>query len=498
MSWDLLIDEDALALLLPDAYAHFARPVKESLVVFLSGLPEAWQEEILAQQAALPASATVAERLGSMARSCPVLHKLGQALARDQRLAAELRYQLRQLESLPPTVPLETIEEVLSRELGQLESRAVVLQPPAIAEASVAVVIPFRESRDREARQGVFKVLKPGIEVRMEIELDLLGRVGSHLDERCHELEIPPLDYRDTFEQVRHKLASEVRLDEEQRHLAEARTCYTDDPDVLIPQLLDLCTPRITAMQRVVGVKVTDHNLDSLEEKRRLARLIMRSLITWPVFSRADRALFHSDPHAGNLLITDDQRLAILDWSLVGHLGERERIAMGQIMLGALTLNADRIVDVLEELGERSLVDRTALNEVVRDALRWIRRGQFPGLTWLVGLIDEAAHKARLRVGADLTLFRKSLLTLEGVIAELGADGFSIDEAAMSKFLGHIGNELVHRWYTHPASREFATRFSNIDLAATLISSPLAIPRFWLAEATDILEKRWCRLNMTQ
>ena len=88
VSWELLIDESALARLLPLDYAHFARPVKEGLVVFLSGLPATDQDQILAEQAALPPEATVSERLGLLARSCPVLHKLGQVLARDQRLAA--------------------------------------------------------------------------------------------------------------------------------------------------------------------------------------------------------------------------------------------------------------------------------------------------------------------------------------------------------------------------------------------------------------------------
>ena len=79
--------------------------------------------------------------------------------------------------------------KIVARELGPLERLGIRLVPPAIAEASVAVVIPF-DARPQEdghncKRRGVFKVLKPGIEERLDLELDLLGRVGSHLDERC-------------------------------------------------------------------------------------------------------------------------------------------------------------------------------------------------------------------------------------------------------------------------------------------------------------------------
>jgi hypothetical protein len=52
----------------------------------------------------------------------------------------------------------------------------------------------------------VFKVLKPGIEERLDQELGLLGRVGSYLDERRHEFGIPHLDYEEVFERLRQKL----------------------------------------------------------------------------------------------------------------------------------------------------------------------------------------------------------------------------------------------------------------------------------------------------
>jgi len=200
--------------------------------------------------------------------------------------------------------------------------------------------------------------------------------------------------------------------------------------------------------------------------------------------------MFHSDPHAGNLLYTHDDRLAILDWSLVGHLGEAERIAMGQIVLAAITLRAERIVTLLEQLDERRTVDLSALETVVESWLRRIRHGQLPGLTWLVGLLDDATQTARLRVGADMMLFRKSLHTLEGVIGELGADGFSIERALVMEFVRHFGCECPGRWFTAPDSRRFATRLSNADLAETLLIAPFTAARFWQAEWLDLFRRQ--------
>lgn len=509
-NWDFLLDETAFASVLPVQYAHFARPVRDGLAVFLGGLPESDQAAILHAQATLPPAAAFSQRLGLLAQSSPVLQKLGQILARDQRLPLELREYLRELESLPPTVPLETIRELLTQELGPLDRRGVTLTPPAIAEASVAVVIPFQSSPHTPcagsetaseigagsvpATLGVFKILKPGIEEQLEHELNLLERVGAHLDSRCDELQIPHLDYQESFQQVRHKLWDEVQLENEQRHLVQAKEFFADEPRVQIPAVLDHCTSRVTAMERITGGKVTGHSLDHPRQKRRLAKLIAKALIAKPVFSKSDRALFHSDPHAGNLFLTDDGCLAILDWSLVGTLGVPERIAIVQVILGAMTLDTQRIVSVLTGLSDQQRLDGAALKTVVEAWIKRVRRGQFPGLSWLVGMLDDATHNARLRVSTDLMLFRKSLHMLEGVVAEVGERSGQIDKTLSIEFLRHFASEWPQRWLRLPHTRDFATRLSNFDVTSTLLSYPATVARFWTGHALDILEacvRRW-------
>jgi ubiquinone biosynthesis protein len=200
--------------------------------------------------------------------------------------------------------------------------------------------------------------------------------------------------------------------------------------------------------------------------------------------------MFHSDPHAGNILYTRDGRLAILDWSLIGHLNDPERIAMGQIVLGAVTLDAARIVAVLTELDVQRQVNQWALRAVVDKWLYRIRRGQLPGLTWLVGMLDEATQSSRLRVGTDMMLFRKSLHTLEGVVRDLGAEDADIETTLLSEFLFQFAMEWPVRWFSLPDSRAFATRLSNIDITATLLRLPLAVTRFCQALRRDAPRKQ--------
>ncbi len=479
MNWEFLINENTIACLLPDAYAHYQRPLQGALTLFLEGLPAQRQEAIAIEQATLPSTATALQRLVLLALSCPVLHKLGQTLARDRALSAELRGWLQQLESLSPSIPFEAVESALTQELGPLDRLGVTLLPPALAEASVAVVLPFHFSGGEVPLNAVFKVLKPGIEERLEEDLDMLERVGSFLDQRCDDLRIPHLDYRESFELVREKLRFEVRLDSEQRNLSLAREFHEGDPRVRIPEVLsDLCTPRITAMERVIGQKVTECSGDFWIEKRRMAKLLIETLIARPIFSRAAQAPFHGDPHAGNLFSTKDRRLAILDWSLVGLLREPERISIMQIMLAAMTFRAERIVAVLCGLSKRQPIDLQALRSIVYKWIERIREGHLPGFSSLTSLLDEAVRNAGLSFGADLMLFRKALHMVEGVVTDMAGGSGLIDQVLLREFIFHFSAEWPWRFLASPDSRSFATRISNTDLAELMLNFPWMAIRF--------------------
>lgn len=492
--WEFLIEEPALASVVTDEFSLYRPPIRGALALFLEGLSSEHQQAVLAAQAALPSDACPSTRLVELARSCPALHKLGQVVARDRRLSANVREKLQALESLPPAVPIGPIEETLARELGPLDRLGVTLQPPALAEASVAVVIPFEyHGHDPQSppREGVFKLLKPGIETRLDQELQLFERVGEFLDRRCGEFGIPTLDYQSAFEQVRQKLAEEIRLDHEQEHLARAALLYKDDLRVQVPALFhSLCTPRVTAMERVHGSKVTDHALTDDDRNREQASTLVSALVARPIFSDEERSLFHGDPHAGNLFWTDDGRLALLDWSLAGELGESDRSAVVQVVLGALLLDADHVVSSLASIAERGEVDRVALEDVVSARLGRLRRGEFPGFNWLIGLLDDSVERGKLRPGPDLMLFRKMLHTLEGVIRDVGGQEHLLDQGLQTAFVNQFAREWPGRWLAPLGSRAFATRLSNADLAHALLSLPLTATRFWVETGLDLLTIR--------
>lgn len=484
-TWMAYCETLDFAALVPAEYDRYRPAVVDGLIHFLQSLPPERTGEILFEQASLPEHADVGERLVAMAHRCPALHKLGQVMARDRRLPIRFRQLLQQLETMKPAGDLEWIAGELERELGPLASLGVSIDEQPLAEASVAVVVPFvwRDGSDGAARRGVFKLLKPGIERKLHEELEVLRDIGALLDERCKHYGIPEIDYESTFAQVRDLLYFEVHLDKEQEHLRLARAAYAEVPSVVVPEVYPFCTPRVTAMERIEGRKVTEVETLTAEERRRLADLITGALIARPIWSSGPQTLFHADPHAGNLMVTEDHRLAILDWSLVGYLKKSEQVRLSQILIGAATLDAERISSAIEALAEGG-IDRDALRDVVDNELGPIRDGGLPGVNWLMELMDRTLTEARGRFGPSLVIFRKVLQTLKGVVADVSDDSRA-DAVLAASLISRLGVELPSRVTAPLFSRAFASHLSNADLAHLYLSAPLIASRYWLKLRRD-------------
>lgn len=473
------MDEALLAALgvdelVPAALAAWRPLVLEGMLFFLQRLPPSRLAAIMADQLALAEDAGPARRLVGLLGHCPTLHKLGQVVARHRGLHPDLRRHLQSLESMPPSIPQEAILSLILQEIGHDPSIAVAAAP--LAEGSVAVVLPFSYREGGTLRQGVFKVLKPGVEARLAEELAVFDELAAFLEERGRQLGLPALDYRDSLDSVRRLLTREIRLDVEQRNLQAAAAFYADEPDILIPRLLPWCTPRLTAMERVFGAKATDAALTE-ERRRDLADTMIAALLAKPFWVRSEQSLFHADLHGGNLLVAEDGRLAVLDWSLTASLSKSQREALVAIALGGMTLDRRKICRALAALGADA--DDAALAAVVERSLdRLVLRGGLPGFGWLLQMLDELALCGAIGLSEDFALFRKSWLSLAGVVADLAGER-SPDPPLLAAGIRQFLAEAPARLMAPLRSLDFSTHVSNADLLRIGASSWLTCLRYW-------------------
>jgi ubiquinone biosynthesis protein len=470
--------------IVPPAYAQYAPLVIDGLLHFLGRLPAARLEAIVSDQMLLAADATPDDRLVALVGQCPTLHKLGQVIARQSGLPAELRLRLQTLEMLTTVPGRYDVDDIIKRELGTVPG--LTLAPNALAEGSVAFVVPFewRPQPGAAPQRGVFKALKPHAEEQLLEDLAIWPDLGDFLAERSAQLGLGKLDFRTLLDGVAGLLRNEIRLDLEQVHLARARSFYADSSDVVIPALFPFCSPRITAMERIDGVKVTDPSIEP-NVRRMLARTIVSALLAKPFWSvPAAAPFFHADPHAGNLFATPDGKLAIFDWALTSQLNETQLAAVVQTLLSAAVLDESGVIRAIANLG--SVKNEAELRSFVAAAIGEVRRGTFPGFAWLTPLLDLAGREGTVAFPEQTALFRKSLLTLTGVIRDVWPQS-SVDQVLVLSGGCRFVAESWMRTLAPPGSRAFGTHVSNIDLLRFVSSLTLTPARYMLGTYGDAL-----------
>ena len=480
-----LVESLDVEQILPQCYVSYRPLLVDGLCFFLERIPAHRLAMIVSDQFEMAAETSFADRVFALFHFCPTLHKLGQVVCRDRRLSHELRQRLQRLESVTPTTRLDDLPTDVLQELKNMGDIQLSAHP--LAEASVAVVLPFtwQDKESHEPRHGVFKVLRPGAEERLHEELEIWAELGAFLEERCEHHGLPTLDYRETLDSVRRLLKQEVHFEREQKHLTEAADFYAQDANVIIPRLLPFCSSRITAMERVFGDKITDVKIGS-RNRIRLADRVFDALVARPFWTPAEVCHFHADPHAGNLFCTPDERLAIFDWTLVGRLTKEQRVDLVQIVLGGITLNETRICRAVSRLG-RTQPDESLLRDRVGAALREVRQGCLPGFDWSQRLLDGIAASTGMGFPENLILFRKALLTLSGVVADITTD-CSLDRIMLNQGLRQFACEWPSRMLADPASRSFGTHVSNAELMQLMGSWPGTVNAYWLGLWQDSLD----------
>lgn len=473
-----------MGTLLPRSLAQWEPLVLEGLALFLNTLPACRIERMVQSQLLLGLDVPLPQRITTLLLQCPTLHKLGQVLARQQHLPQALREQLRQLESTPARTDAATVEELVHRLQAHMATFAeapanLQIAAEPLAEGSVALVLPFSWHDDTGEQQGVFKVLRPGVADQLDEELLALPAVAQFLETRGQVLQLPALDYAGTLDGIAKLLREEIRLEREQQHLLAAHTFYAHTPAIHIPRLLPWSAPWVTAMERLHGQPLAEAALPAYE-KQRLAYTAIDALLAQPFWTAEDPALFHGDLHGGNLMLTDEGRLAVLDWALIAPMPKSAREAVVAAMIGGITLNAGQLRQAIAQLGDIEaddpiLVSETeaALNDLVRPVYG-LPAVRLAGFDWLLGLLDKLALEGHIQVDPALSLFRKTWLSLAGVLSDLGGK-VSPDLPLTQRGLSQFVSEWPARWFVLSTDAAyFGTHVSNGALTQALLSASVA------------------------
>ena len=436
--------------LVPQAYVKWRPPVRDSMIFVVKRLSPARLAPKLLEQLELPPHTPPEVRLLSLIAKVPGLQKLGQVIARNRHLHPALRKALAKLENGIRDVRPEDIREIVAKELGpKKKTFDVKVSSEILKEASVSAVVRFtwRDPENRRRRHGVFKVLKPHIPEYFAEDMDYLQGLARYFGDRHHTYGFPAHLIPDTFHKVRRLLRHEVNFRREQKTLGEVGSLYKSYPGIRIPQVIQpLCTATITALSEEHGIKITNAAARlPVSRRKRMAEQLIEALIAVPLLSANRDAVFHGDPHAGNLLYDNRTgNLVILDWALQERLGRDQRRHLAMLFLMMSLRDPVGVFNAITALRQRDARISTAQERRVRNSVKEcldsMLASHLPGAADSMRLLEQVAVQG-IKFPGPLVMLSKVMFTLEGVIGDIvGSEmsvGFNVARHVALHWLAH-------------------------------------------------------------
>ncbi|MCK2088701.1 AarF/UbiB family protein [Thauera aromatica] len=396
----------------------------------------------------------------------PTFIKLGQVLAtRVDLFPPEWIAEFGKLQDAAPAASFDRIRAQLAEDLGQApEAVFAELEIEPLAAASLAQV---HRARLADGRTVVLKVRRPGIRPRVEADLHLLARLAELLEAEASELR--RYRPREVVREFTLSLRRELDFAAECRNAERIAANFADHPEVVIPAIhWSWCGERLNVQDYVEGI--AGRNLAAVDAAGLDRKLLARRGAAAVLKMMLEDGLFHADPHQGNVFYLAGNRIAFIDFGMVGRLTERRRHEVAVMLFGLVSGDSEAVADVLLEWRSGDEGDSAADPERLRrdiDAfvdqykgvpLKRLDLGAM--LSDLMALLREHG----LALPPELSLLIKAFITLEGMGRQLDPD-FDIAAEAQPVLQQVL---LAHRSPAAAARRGWHSLGDALELLAGL------------------------------
>jgi len=372
------------------------------------------------------------ERLG------PAFIKLGQLLStRADLLPPAYLEALGRLQDSIEPFSFADVERVIQEDLGfRISKGFAAFDADPIAAASLGQV---HRAELRNGRQVAVKVQRPNIREGLAVDLATMDDIAEFLNH--HTIAGRQFDFLRMVAEFRRALAQELDYRREANNLVRLSDNLSTFRRIVIPRPIDdYSSSRVLTMELVRGRKITAitplmrQDFDGLGLARELFRAYLHQIIV--------DGFFHADPHPGNVFLTDDGRIALLDLGMISHLSPSRQDQLLKLLLAVSEGNGDRAATIALQIGDpQPDLDEVSLRRDVQDL---VSRYQDTTLGELqvgrvVMEISRTAGTHGIQLPPELTLLGKALLNLDQVGRTLAPE-FDVNAA-----LRREGPELMQQ-----------------------------------------------------
>ncbi len=343
----------------------------------------------------------------------PTFVKLGQlASTRPDLLPPAYIEELEHLQDKVKPFPYAQVIEQLVKEIGHPDELFAEFNPEPLAAASIGQV---HEARLKTGEKVIVKIQRPNIEAQVENDLEILLGLAKLVENRVPEArQIGLVAIIEDFAKL---LRRELDYDRESRNTERVRHSFAEDERIVIPQVYwDYTTPRVLTEEFIEGVKFS--NIQEIEargwDRQKISAIATEAFLTQIMI----HGFFNSDPHPGNMLIIDQERISFIDFGQVGQLTRKRLEKIGVLLWSIGNKDLDGALAALQDMGivgENIPIEDFQAD--LADLVEQVSTGKIGNinLEQLRSDVFDLAFRYNLQMPSYLTALMKALITVEGV-----------------------------------------------------------------------------------
>ncbi len=352
----------------------------------------------------------------------PTYVKLGQLLStRPDLLPPHFMKALATLQDDVEVVDYQVIEQIFREEIGVRISKAFAsFEKEPLASASIGQV---HKAVMHSGKVVAVKIQRPGIRKRFIEDLDAL----MALSEKAEKFSETARNYavHDVIEELRYILLKELDYTLEAQNLSTLKSNLQDFPNIFIPAPInDYCSSRVLTMEFVEGGKITkisplkrlEVNLEPLVDD--LVKAYLNQIIV--------DGFAHADPHPGNVYLTPDTKIALMDLGMVAKFSDELQETILKLMIGLSNYDSARVTNILLSISTYNENDvdldlfRKMIARKVQESENQKAKDLQTGRTIIE--INQIAAKEGIQIPVELNILGKILLNMDQIVAHLSPE----------------------------------------------------------------------------
>jgi ubiquinone biosynthesis protein len=383
----------------------------------------------------------------------PTFIKLGQLLSlRPDLIPENYCEEFSKLQDHVSEIKFNVVKTIVEKELKmKLDEVYSFFDENPIASASIGQV---HKARLLNGDNVVVKVQRPNVLSLIEADIDILYYLADLAKNHIEELK--NYDLKNLIKEFERYTKEELDYIKEGRNIDKFYDAFVQDSTVIVPRVFwDFTTNKILTMSYVKGIKVDEKEM--LKEEGFNPKIVADNLADCFLNQLFELGFFHADPHPANVFVCNNNKIALLDYGIIGKISDEHKEQLTEILISLIKRDMDGAVNgfldlgVLNEGSEDQL--KIDLKEIIEEyAGASIQQVDIPKL---FEEFLELTSRYNFKIPRDLVLLGKTIVTLEGVGQEL-YPGFVLSEklskytelliaerVTPSYFLKNLGNKLL-------------------------------------------------------